>query len=151
MFARGLRNPYDLVFGSNGDLFCTDNDANNRSTGDKINRVVEGAHFGFHYTAVPDLEIDGIEQSILTCSSAQGIAFAGQAGLAGKYKDSLFVASYGDDRINRVVLDRDGGGVLEFFANIPSVVDLVITDEGTIYACSHHDPALYRIRAKGSR
>ncbi len=50
-FATGLRNPYDLAFAPNGELFCTDNgpDTSRRTIDDapdELNHVVQGADYG---------------------------------------------------------------------------------------------------------
>ena len=145
VFAKGLRNPYGLAISKDGALYCSDNDANNRSTGDEINRIEEGGHYGFPYTSVPELNVTGSVAPIITCTSAQGLAFASSE-LPDLDSDSLLVASYGDDQITQLKLDNDKKPKLEFFAKVPSAIDVVVAEDGTVYACSHHESALYRIR-----
>jgi glucose/arabinose dehydrogenase len=149
VFAKGFRNPYDLTFSPDGKLFCTDNDAEAGPAGDEVNHVVEGKHYGHPYTTARSLQVSGVTDPILKCSSAQGIVYAPAGSLPRGFDECLYVAAYGDDRINRVALDRSGDtfrGELSFFANIPGVIDLAIAPDGVMYACSASDRTLYEIR-----
>lgn len=48
VYARGIRNPYDLAFGVDGQLYATDNGLLN-GPGDRLLAVEEGAHYGWPY------------------------------------------------------------------------------------------------------
>ncbi len=48
VFAKGLRNPYDLSFDANGQLYATDNGLLT-GPGDRIVAVQAGAHYGWPY------------------------------------------------------------------------------------------------------
>lgn len=148
IFAKGLRNPFDLTFGPGGDLFCTDNDSDNDGQGDELNHVVEGKHYGFPYTSVKGIEVSGSQPPIARLTSAQGIVYAAKGSLPAGFDESLYVASYGDGHINQVKLVQKGNSYIaqtSFFASVPNIVDLAIGPESTVYACSHHDRKVYRI------
>lgn len=51
VFATGFRNPFDLAFNAQGDLFATDNgpDGLTITPGDELNYIVEGGNYGFPY------------------------------------------------------------------------------------------------------
>lgn len=51
LFARGLRNPYDLAFGADGRLYATDNGDESIPVpdGDELNLVEQGADYGYPY------------------------------------------------------------------------------------------------------
>lgn len=51
LFARGLRNPYDLAFGADGRLYASDNGDESIPVpdGDELNLVEEGADYGYPY------------------------------------------------------------------------------------------------------
>ena len=48
VYARGIRNPYDLAFGVDGQLYATDNGLLG-GPGDRLLAVDEGAHYGWPY------------------------------------------------------------------------------------------------------
>jgi sugar lactone lactonase YvrE len=48
VYARGLRNPYDLTFGTDGQLYVSDNGIVD-GPGDRVVKVDEGAHYGWPY------------------------------------------------------------------------------------------------------
>lgn len=150
IFARGLRNPYDLAFGPGKSLFCTDNDDNTRGAGDELNLVVEGRHYGHPYASLDSVEVTGTQPPLLTSKSAlEGLAYAPPGSLPAGYDDCLYVASYGDGHVNRIRIDDHGDdavATMELLARVPGVVDLVVAaDERAIYACSHEERKLYRI------
>ena len=148
IFAEGLRNPFDLTFGPNGSLFCTDNDANARGHGDELNHVVKDNHYGHPYS-VHGTQVTGTTAPILQVSSAQGLAYASPSDAISDELPNgcLYVASYGDDHVNRITLEATGEtyeATLSFFASIPSPIDVVVQDD-VLFVCSHHGSALYRI------
>ncbi len=51
LWARGLRNPYDLAFGADGKLFASDNGDESIPTpdGDELNLIEQGADYGYPY------------------------------------------------------------------------------------------------------
>ena len=49
VFAKGLRNPFGLVFGTDEQLFATDNDVTIGNPGDELNLIKEGSHYGHPY------------------------------------------------------------------------------------------------------
>jgi glucose/arabinose dehydrogenase len=51
LYARGLRNPYDLAFGADGRLYASDNGDESIPVpdGDELNLVEEGADYGYPY------------------------------------------------------------------------------------------------------
>jgi glucose/arabinose dehydrogenase len=151
VFARGLRNPFDLAFGPDGELFCTDNDSNDANEGDEVNHVVEGRHYGFPYTSRPGIAVSGSQEPLLRCSSAQGLAYAPTGSMPAGFDNCLYVAAYGEGHIRRIVLERSKETFRarsEFFARVPSVIDIAVGPNGVLYACSHDERKVYRIMPK---
>ena len=151
VFAEGFRNPFGITVGPNGDLFCTDNDAS-VETGDEINLVLQGKHYGHPYTSIDrQTQVSGVIQPLLNCSSAQGIGFAPPNSLPAGYDNCLYLAAFADDMINRVQLTPKENGLVakvDFFAQVPGVIDVAVSNDGVIYACSHTERKVYRIRVK---
>lgn len=149
--ARGLRNPYDLCIGPGGLMFCTDNDSNRSETGDELNHVIPMAHYGFPYATVEGLKVKGVREPIARLTSAQGLVYAKEGSLPRGFCNSIYLAAYGDGHINRIELERVGDSFrakASFFAHVPNVVDVWIGADSSIYACSHHDRSVVRVRPR---
>jgi len=134
-YATGLRNPFGLVFNSEGVLYATDNDSQTGllggNLGDKLLEVQEGAFYGHPYA--PD-EAPGVSKPLLRSSFALGgLAFADSTELPEAYRNSIFVVVYGSGRIMQVMDTDDGKIKLSPFATIPGAVDLAISPEGDFY------------------
>lgn len=154
VFAEGLRNPFDLVIGPDGELFATDNDASDRRHGDEINHLRAGQHYGFPYAdgevshpagTVPPLfaHPDG------TC---QGLAYASSSRLPAEYQDCLYVVSYGSGEILRIRLQAKGDtyrAEVHPFARIPSALDITVDDQGVFYISCFETKKIYRLIPNG--
>lgn len=148
VFARGLRNPFDLAFGPEEELFCTDNDPNDTDGGDEFNHLRQGRHYGFPYAQKEGVEIEGVTEPIYRFSSAQGLVFVPKGVWPAPYDECFYVASYGNGNINRVKLTRKDdtfAAEVEFFAHVPTVIDLALDSRGVMYAVSQAERKLYRI------
>jgi glucose/arabinose dehydrogenase len=150
IFARGLRNPYDLVVGPDGSLFCTDNDSDATNPGDAIYHVEQDAHYGFPYTALgPGTNVIGATKPLLRSSSAlEGISYVPSGGFPSGYDNCLYVASFGDGHINRIRLERSDTGyraAMDTLARVPAALDVIFGADGALYACSYEQRKIYRI------
>lgn len=153
VFANGLRNPFDLAIGPGGNLFCTDNDPSEGGTGDELNLLVEGGHYGFPYAngsqehpagSVPPLWVH-------RHGSLQGLAYAASPELPEKYRNCLYVISYGSGEIWRVALEPAQDAYrarAELFARIPNALDITVTDEGVFYVSCFRSKEIYRLAPK---
>jgi hypothetical protein len=146
-YARGFRNPYGMCFGPSGELYVTDNDPNFAELGDKLIRVQRGKHHGHPLDALDNTQVEGIEKPIKRFSSAQGIGYIPK-GTGHPWEGQLLLAAYGDDAISALKITRDGNEwacAQEFLAKINDVVDVCYSSDGSVYACSYVERALYRI------
>ena len=113
--------------------------------------IQEGKHYGFPYPAEKATTITGVTQPLCRLTSAEGICYAPPGSFPTGYADSLYVASFADGNINRVVLTRAGDSYAakaEFFAHVPSAIDVIISPAGVMYACSHNEKKVYRISSQ---
>jgi glucose/arabinose dehydrogenase len=155
VFAKGLRNPFGITLGPFGQIYCTDNDANNKDIGDGLFRVTEGAHLGHPFVALEgNIRVMGIAEPLLRSKPAiEGIAYAPSGSFSPGYDDCLYVASYGNGHVNRVKITRqikrhkeEYAAEMSFFASIPGALDVVISPhEKAMYVCSHEKRKIYRI------
>lgn len=101
IFARGLRNPYDLAFTSGGDLFATDNGADPPAflaAPDELNLIKEGGHYGYpQYAGNPPAGSGTIAPVVnfQPYSSSDGLAYYGASAFPMPYREGFFVAQYG--------------------------------------------------------
>ena len=149
VFARGLRNPYDVVIGPDDALFCTDNDPDATNPGDALYHVVLDSHFGFPYTALGTrVQVTGARKPLLRSTTAlEGLTYVPAGQFPAGYDDCLYVASFGDGHINRVRLERDGDtyrATMDMFARVPAVLDVTFAG-GALYACSYDERKIYRV------
>lgn len=151
IFARGFRNPYGITVGPNGDLFCTDNDADGLTNlGDALFHVLPGGHHGHPYTGVgKGLEVNGIVKPLLRSQSLQGLAYVPSGALPSGYDDCLYAAALAEGHVKRVRLQRTAAGyqaTMDQFAAIPGVLNLAAAPrERALYACSLVTKKVYRI------
>lgn len=147
-YAKGLRNPYGISIGPHGKIYVTDNDPNFAELGDKFCLVEEGTTFQFPYDTVEGVKVDGGVPPLKRFSSAQGISYV-PAGEKNAFEDRILMASYGDNALSAVRVNRNAQGEYqvdsEFVAKISQVVDTHYAGSNVAYACSYAEKALYRI------
>ena len=147
VYARGLRNPFGICFGSNGDLYCSDNDSNRESPGDKICQIQKDAHYGHPFDAIPNVSVEGVTEPLIRMSSAQGLACI-PANAGTPNDNQILVASFGDDAINAIEVAEGNSAPkakVKFLARVPGVVAVCCDTVGTVYACSYTERAIYRL------
>jgi glucose/arabinose dehydrogenase len=165
VYARGLRNAYDLVFHPlTGALLATDNgrdDLGLDAPPEELNHIVEEGHYGW-----PDCwgELIGPDCAGTTAavaffeprSSANSLDFYMADGFPAEYRGSLFVAVFGSFEkpsagrgIAQVILMRSGGtyrGEVRWFAQWEGMpLGLVVGPDGALYVGDYIDGGIYRI------
>jgi len=150
VFAEGVRNPFDLTFGPDGELFFTDNDSSDRQNGDEINHAIEGAHYGFPYAdgRMPHPEGTIAPLAVVANGTCQGITYADSAKLPLEFRNCLYVVSYGSGEILRVKLHREGDSYraeTSLFARIPNALDITVDENGVFYVSCFEQQTIYRL------
>ncbi|RUL89160.1 PQQ-dependent sugar dehydrogenase [Tautonia sociabilis] len=157
VFARGARNPYAMALGPGGELFCTDNDADERNRGDVVFHVRQGDHLGFPYTqVVGGPEIDGVVEPLYMPGDGavlEGLVFAEPGSLPEGYDNCFYVAELFGDSVKRLRVrpsDEEGRYELERVEDVFSVkfpLDLVIApEEQAMYVLAGYDEKkVYRV------
>jgi putative heme-binding domain-containing protein len=164
--AVGLRNPYDIAFNADGELFTFDADMEwdlgtpwYRPT--RVNHVISGAEFGWRTGSAkwPDYYGDsvGAVQDVGE-SSPTGLVFGYGARFPARYQRALFMGDWSYGKIYALTLEPDGAtyrAVLEsFLAGSPlPVTDLVIRpQDGALYFLTggrNTASTLYRVIYRG--
>jgi hypothetical protein len=152
IFASGLRNPFGLAFGPDGQLFATDNDVTVGNPGDELDLIKEGADYGHPYVVGDDDAGGNCVKPLLLWEKGSfgGIAYVDSASLPVEYRGCLYIADFIGNRILRITLSRSGDGYTANatpFAELPSPICIAATRSGVFYVTSF-DGIVFRIRPR---
>jgi putative heme-binding domain-containing protein len=166
LIAAGLRNPFDIAFDRDGELFTYDADMEwdigepwYRPT--RVNHVISGAEYGFRNGSGkwPAYYIDSFGAVVdIGPGSPTGITFGYGAKFPEKYRDALFISDWSFGKMRAVHLRPEGASftaeVKEFLSGQPlPVTDVVINpNDGAMYLAvggRGAQSALYRVTYVG--
>lgn len=156
VFARGMRNPFDVVMGPNGHVFATDNDASDRRNGDEVNHIRENEHYGHPYAdgAKPHPEGTVAPLAVTRSGTFEGLAYTASENLPEEYRNCLYVISYGSGEVIRIRLEKQGDtyhATTDVFARIPNALDIAIDADGVFYISCFADKKIYRLRPRRTK
>ena len=159
IYARGVRNPYDLVFDPQGRLWATDNGEDPPcNTIDELNLIEEGGDYGWPYA-----DCDALQSGIPPVvdlglhSAATGIDYYGAEAFPSAYQGNLFITLWGTlhapppagRTLVRVTIDEAAseprGTVEEFGTGFDHPIDVVTDRDGTLLVLDFGSGSLYRI------
>ena len=162
LIAAGMRNPFDIAFNHDGELFTYDADMEwdigepwYRPT--RINHVISGAEFGFRNGSGkwPAYYLDSFGAVVdIGPGSPTGITFGYGSKFPAKYRDALFIADWSFGKLRAVHLRPEGASytaeVEEFVSGQPMpLTDVVINpNDGAMYFAvggRGAQSALYRV------
>ena len=146
LFATGLRNPMDVAFNADGEMFTYEADME-RDIGapwyrpTRILQVVPGGDYGWRRGMgnvppwAPDILPAALEVGV---GSPTGVAFGNNSGFPEPYRSALFVGDWAYGRILAVFLKPRGatykGESEEFLSGRPlNVTDLTFGPDGAMY------------------
>jgi putative heme-binding domain-containing protein len=166
LVAMGFRNPYDLAFNPEGELFTFDSDMEwdagtpwYRPT--RVNHVIDGADFGWRAgtSKWPEDYLDSFGSVVdVGFSSPTGVAFGTGSRFPSQYQRALFIADWSYGNIFVVHLEPRGasytGTIERFVSGAPlPVTDLIIgPQDGALYFTvggRGTTSALYRVTYSG--
>ncbi|MCB0687263.1 MAG: chitobiase/beta-hexosaminidase C-terminal domain-containing protein, partial [Saprospiraceae bacterium] len=166
-FAYGLRNPYDMSFSPEGELFTFDSDMEwdfnlpwYRPT--RINHLVSGGDYAWRpgvakrFDYFPDVWPSVVD---FWRGSPTAVCFGTGTNFPAKYQHSLYVGDWSYGKIYRVDLEPDGSsykGSYEIFVTGQplNVTDMVVGDDGALYFTTGGngtDTGLFRIKYNGKK
>jgi glucose/arabinose dehydrogenase len=168
VYARGLRNPYDLVFDSQGRLWASDNGSDTPcATIDELDLIVDGGDYGWPYGADGcDPYHDGTPPAgnLGLHTAATGITFYSGGQFPPDYQGNLFVTlwggligpsqPYGPDLVRAIVsqdtsLAPPSVAVEQFAAGFQHPIDVVTDRDGTLLVLDYGSGKLYLIAYTG--
>jgi putative heme-binding domain-containing protein len=167
LIGAGMRNPFDIAFNRDGELFTYDADMEwdigepwYRPT--RINHVISGSEFGFRNGSAkwPAYYVDSFGAVVdVGPGSPTGITFGYGAKFPKKYQDALFICDWSFGKLRAVHLRPEGASyaaeVEEFISGQPlPVTDVVVNPkDGAMYVAvggRGTQSALYRVTYTGS-
>lgn len=162
LVSSGYRNPYDLAFNRDGELFTYDSDMEwdmnlpwYRPT--RVNHATSGSEFGYRNGSGkwPDDYLDSLPAVVdIGPGSPTGVAFGYGAKFPAKYQDAFFICDWSYGKLYAVHLNADGStysaDVEEFVSGSPlPLTDLVVSPkDGALYLTvggRRTTSALYRV------
>jgi putative heme-binding domain-containing protein len=161
IFAGGLRNPYDIAFNREGELFTYDSDMEwdvglpwYRPT--RVNHVIAGAEFGWRsgWAKWPAYYPDSLGSVLDTGrGSPAGIEFYNHNQFPARYHNALFACDWSQGRILAIRMTPEGGTYSAksevFLEGHPlNATDLAVGPDGWLYFCTGGrgtEGGLYRV------
>lgn len=147
LIAAGMRNPFDIAFNHDGELFTYDADMEwdigepwYRPT--RVNHVIAGAEFGFRNGSGkwPSYFIDSFGSVVdIGPGSPTGITFGYGAKFPEKYRNALFISDWSFGKLRAVHLKPEGASYTAEVEDFLSGQPLPITD----VIIHPHDGAMY--------
>lgn len=172
VFATGFRNPYDLAFSPQGELFTADNSPDRLTheltylPPEELNYVREGLNYGFpEVFGNPPPGIEGVEPPVtelITSTVSSGLVYYSADQFPPAYSDGVYVVQYGGmlrggHQVIFVTLERqDDGritGTWETFAAFNKSfhpVDVTVGPDGSLYVVEWTQGTIYRITYGGA-
>ncbi|MEX2317405.1 MAG: HEAT repeat domain-containing protein [Pirellulales bacterium] len=163
--AGGLRNPYDIGFDRDGELFTYDADMEwdigapwYRPT--RVNHVPAGAEFGWRsgWAKWPEHYIDSLPATFdVGAGSPTGVAFYEHYAFPERLQRTMFVGDWALGQIHAVKLERSGASYTAKISTLLkgrplNVTGLDVGPDGALYFCTGGrgtDGGVYRIRWNG--
>jgi putative heme-binding domain-containing protein len=166
LVAMGFRNPFDIAFNRDGELFTYDSDMEwdvntpwYRPT--RVLHVTSGSEFGYRNGAGkwPAYTIDSLPATVdIGPGSPTGITFGYDARFPAKYREALYICDWSYGKLYAVHLQPSGstysGELEEFLAGTPlALTDIVVNpSDGAMYFAvggRRTQSGLYRVTYDG--
>lgn len=166
VYAKGIRNPYDLAFGVDGQLYATDNGLL-AGPGDRLLTVNEGAHYGWPYyrergcdncpTIPPWLDVEADLLPLPNRTLPRGIVTYTATAFPEDMFGDLFVAFWnareGGQRVVRIDPGdiRPGGQYTPepFVTGLIRPIDVAVAPDGALVVADYVYGHVWRVRYEG--
>lgn len=158
VFAYGFRNPYDIVWDSQGNLYATDNGRDPdletlESPPDEVHLVVPNGEHGYPYYdcstcfGVPDgMEIIAPILDLIPHAAVTGVT-AYQSDLHPEFVDDLFIALWsafeGAQKVVR--FSPDTGESSDFASGFAQPIDITVTADGKLFVADYATGIIFEI------
>lgn len=156
VYARGFRNPYDIAWDGNGQLWATDNTPDYHPP-ERLHRVTPGGMHGYPYfdcdvcfSPPPDVTVIPPLVTFAPRSSPTGIT-AYRANQFPGYNNSLFVtlwsAFYGAQKVMHI--GAGGSAPSNFATGFAAPIDITVGPDGSLYVADWATGIIFKISYTG--
>ncbi|MCH7811806.1 MAG: PQQ-dependent sugar dehydrogenase [Chloroflexi bacterium] len=164
VYARGLRNSYDILFDPQGRLWATDNGSDptdpDCNTIDELNLVEEGGDYGWPYFPACDSFASGIPPvgNLGFNTASTGLAYYGGDHFPRRYQGNIFITLWGRLHgppepaghivVRAIITETPAGPVArveEFGTGFANPIDVIVDEDGTLLVLDFGTGKLYRI------
>lgn len=161
VFARGFRNPYDLAWDVQGQLYATDNGRDGgpeeEAPPDELHVVVPGGEHGYPYFECPncfsipeDIEVIQPIHELVRHGAVAGITAYVHDAFPGYYNDLFLVLWSAFTEAQRVLrVGRDRTVISDFATGFAAPIDIVVGPEGSLYVADFATGIIFRISYVG--
>lgn len=158
VYARGLRNPYDLTFTTTGLRIASDNGPDSDMVGpDELVHVQEGGNYGYpEVFGFPPADSDTLGPIVLFTEHSVPtgkVAYPGGQ-FPAEFKDQIFVTLFSqqprDSKVVAVTLHETEPGVIggttkDFALGFSNAIDVAVDSHGRLYVADYTGGQIYQI------
>jgi glucose/arabinose dehydrogenase len=155
-WAQGFRNPFGMAWDDKGQLWVTDNGADDPATSDELNLVVQGGDYGFpRYFEQPPANSGTTGPVALfgLHNSTNGLAYAGTSAFPAPYRDGFFVAMWGssfdETTGRRVAFVTTEGKIIDVATGFERPLDATVGPAGDLFVADFVAGIIYRMWWEG--
>ena len=157
VYARGLRNPYDIAWDAEGNIWATDNGPD-FGPPEELHKVVPGAEHGYPwyecdvcFSPPPGVEVLEPEFTFVPHASPTGIIGYHADAFPGFY-DSLFVTLWSSfPGAQSVVRISPDGTMADFSLGYTAAIDVVVGPDGNLYVADYWTGNIFQISYVGEQ
>jgi len=158
VYARGFRNPYDIAWDAEGNLYATENGRDpdpetGESPPDEVHLVIQGGEHGYPYyecsvcLGIPeDINIVPPLIELIPHAAVTGITAYDYEGNPEYYNDLFIVLWSAFEGAQKVVrYSPDTGEISDFATGFALPIDVTVGPDGTLYAVDYATGIIFKI------
>lgn len=151
VYARGLRNPYDIAWDAAGQLWATDN-APDYGPPEEVHRIVPGGQHGYPwydcdvcFSPPADVQVLPPTYTFVPHASPTGITAYTGSQFPSNYYNNLFVTLWSAFPGAQKVMRLAGGPPTNFATGFAAPIDVVIGPDGSMFVADWATGIIFRI------
>jgi glucose/arabinose dehydrogenase len=151
VYARGLRNPYDIAWDAAGQLWATDN-APDYGPPEEVHRIVPGGQHGYPwydcdvcFSPPADVQVLPPTYTFVPHASPTGITAYTGSQFPSNYFNNLFVTLWSAFPGAQKVMRLAGGPPTNFATGFAAPIDVVVGPDGSLFVADWATGIIFRI------
>lgn len=155
VYARGLRNPYDIAWDANGTLWATDN-APDYGPPEEVHRIVPGAEHGYPwydcdtcFSPPPGVEVLPPTYTFVPHASPTGITVYKASQFPSNYYNNKFVTLWSAFAGAQKLMRLADGPPQNFATGFAAPIDVIVGPDGSMYVADWATGIIFKISYTG--